>query len=74
MAKAVSQDSDGDGLIDNSGFADQTYDAWIVSGPRYHIYCCKPSRGSWITFELALALLAIVNCNLEMAYAVKLYC
>jgi non-lysosomal glucosylceramidase len=34
MAKAVSQDSDGDGLIDNSGFADQTYDAWIVSGPR----------------------------------------
>lgn len=38
MAKAVSQDSDGDGLIDNSGFADQTYDAWIVSGPRYHIY------------------------------------
>ena len=37
MAKAVSQDSDGDGLIDNSGFADQTYDAWIVSGPRYYI-------------------------------------
>ena len=37
MAKAVSQDSDGDGLIDNSGFADQTYDAWIVSGPRYCI-------------------------------------
>ena len=34
MAKAVSQDCDGDGLIDNSGFADQTYDAWIVSGPR----------------------------------------
>ena len=28
-------DTDGDGLIENSGFADQTYDAWPVTGPRY---------------------------------------
>ncbi|XP_028416084.1 non-lysosomal glucosylceramidase-like [Dendronephthya gigantea] len=42
MAKAVSQDSDGDGLIDNSGFADQTYDAWIVSGAS--AYC----GGLWL--------------------------
>ena len=24
------QDKDGDGLVDNGGFADQTYDAWTV--------------------------------------------
>ena len=28
------QDVDGDGLIDNDGFADQTYDAWAVTGAR----------------------------------------
>ncbi|CAF1053763.1 unnamed protein product [Adineta steineri] len=26
------QDTDGDGLVDNGGFADQTYDAWTVLG------------------------------------------
>jgi len=26
------QDTDGDGLVDNGGFADQTYDAWTVTG------------------------------------------
>ncbi|CAF1547381.1 unnamed protein product, partial [Adineta ricciae] len=26
------QDTDGDGLVDNGGFADQTYDAWTVVG------------------------------------------
>jgi uncharacterized protein (DUF608 family) len=29
------QDIDGDGLVDNGGFADQTYDAWTVVGARY---------------------------------------
>jgi len=28
------QDTDGDGIIDNGGFADQTYDAWTVTGAR----------------------------------------
>lgn len=27
-------DRDGDGLIENSGFADQTFDAWVMSGAR----------------------------------------
>ena len=31
-------DTDGDGLIENSGFADQTYDAWPVTGPRYRSF------------------------------------
>lgn len=28
-------DTDGDGLIENSGFADQTYDAWVATGARW---------------------------------------
>lgn len=28
-------DSDGDGLIENSGFADQTYDVWVMTGSRF---------------------------------------
>ena len=35
MNKTMMYDTDGDGLIENSGFADQTYDAWPVTGPRY---------------------------------------
>lgn len=35
MNKTSLHDTDGDGLIENSGFADQTYDAWPVKGPRY---------------------------------------
>lgn len=27
-------DTNGDGLIDNGGFADQTYDAWTATGAR----------------------------------------
>ena len=34
MTKAVTMDVDDDGLIDNSGFADQTFDTWIVTGAR----------------------------------------
>jgi uncharacterized protein (DUF608 family) len=29
------QDTDDDGLVDNGGFADQTYDAWTVVGARF---------------------------------------
>uniref|UniRef100_A0A8D2J7Q3 Non-lysosomal glucosylceramidase n=1 Tax=Varanus komodoensis TaxID=61221 RepID=A0A8D2J7Q3_VARKO len=35
-------DRDGDGLIENSGFADQTYDAWVVTGAS--AYC----GGLWL--------------------------
>ena len=27
-------DTDDDGIIDNGGFADQTYDAWVMHGAR----------------------------------------
>lgn len=28
-------DKDQDGLIENGGYADQTYDAWVTTGPRW---------------------------------------
>lgn len=34
MDSELKFDTDGDGLIENSGFADQTYDAWVVTGAR----------------------------------------
>lgn len=27
-------DKDHDGLIENGGYADQTYDGWVTTGPR----------------------------------------
>lgn len=34
MRGALRWDKDGDGLIENGGTADQTYDTWIMTGPR----------------------------------------
>lgn len=34
MESEMKFDLDGDGLIENSGYADQTYDGWAVTGPR----------------------------------------
>ena len=34
MEHSLKQDKDGDGLIENSGAADQTFDGWCVLGPR----------------------------------------
>lgn len=28
-------DKDHDGLIENGGYADQTYDGWVTTGPRF---------------------------------------
>uniref|UniRef100_A0AAX7VFK9 Non-lysosomal glucosylceramidase n=1 Tax=Astatotilapia calliptera TaxID=8154 RepID=A0AAX7VFK9_ASTCA len=42
MESELKFDLDGDGLIENSGYADQTYDGWIVTGPS--AYC----GGMWV--------------------------
>ncbi|XP_069482882.1 non-lysosomal glucosylceramidase isoform X2 [Ambystoma mexicanum] len=42
MESELKFDTDGDGLIENSGTADQTYDGWVVSGPS--AYC----GGLWL--------------------------
>lgn len=35
MEIAKEHDTDDDGVIDNCGKADQTYDVWVVTGARY---------------------------------------
>jgi non-lysosomal glucosylceramidase len=47
-------DLDGDGMIENSGFPDQTYDIWIAKG--IHAYC----GGLWITSCFATAAMALL--------------
>uniref|UniRef100_A0A8C7XR32 Non-lysosomal glucosylceramidase n=1 Tax=Oryzias sinensis TaxID=183150 RepID=A0A8C7XR32_9TELE len=42
MESEIKFDLDGDGLIENSGYADQTYDGWTVTGPS--AYC----GGLWL--------------------------
>ncbi|XP_046895969.1 non-lysosomal glucosylceramidase [Hypomesus transpacificus] len=42
MESEMKFDEDGDGLIENSGYADQTYDGWTVTGPS--AYC----GGLWL--------------------------
>lgn len=37
MEKAQTWDTDGDGMIENAGFPDQTYDTWTMKGPRYNV-------------------------------------
>lgn len=49
---AITWDTNGDGLIENSGFADQTFDAWVMTGSS--CYCA----GMW---------LAALRMQIEMA-------
>ena len=46
MNRCLEWDTDGDGMIENGGFPDQTYDAWEMSGVRYRL--------SFIVFYLGL--------------------
>ncbi|CAG9785611.1 unnamed protein product [Diatraea saccharalis] len=42
LRRSAMWDKDGDGLIENGGFPDQTYDAWVMQGPS--AYC----GGLWV--------------------------
>lgn len=35
MESEMKFDKDQDGLIENGGYADQTYDGWVTTGPRF---------------------------------------
>ncbi|EWM29848.1 beta- gba2 type family protein [Nannochloropsis gaditana] len=52
-------DRDGDGLIENSGFPDQTYDIWTVKGPSAY------TGGLWVAALTAMAALgeAVTTTN-----------
>ncbi|XP_068632889.1 non-lysosomal glucosylceramidase [Battus philenor] len=52
LRKARLWDADGDGLIENGGFPDQTYDAWVMSGPS--AYC----GGLWVASISAVQTMA----------------
>ncbi|XP_072939317.1 non-lysosomal glucosylceramidase [Epargyreus clarus] len=52
LRRAAAWDRDGDGLVENGGFPDQTYDAWVMTGPS--AYC----GGLWV---------AAISCVQEMA-------
>jgi len=42
MHRVSAYDRDGDGLIENDGFPDQTYDIWTVTGPSAY------TAGLWV--------------------------
>ncbi|CAL8325715.1 unnamed protein product [Lota lota] len=52
MESEMRFDLDGDGLIENSGYADQTYDAWTVTGPS--AYC----GGLWLASACVMSKMA----------------
>lgn len=37
IEKSLAWDKDNDGLIENSKSPDQTFDSWVMDGPRYFI-------------------------------------
>lgn len=43
MRSTQAFDADGDGMIENAGFPDQTYDIWTATG--VHAYCGGVSQG-----------------------------
>ncbi len=52
METLLRHDHDGDGLIENAGFPDQTYDIWTVSGPSAY------TGGLWLASLSAIAAIA----------------
>lgn len=50
MESELKFDLDGDGLIENSGYADQTYDGWTVTGPRWGTLYLKGSESRYFFF------------------------
>ncbi|KAI4808753.1 hypothetical protein KUCAC02_000799 [Chaenocephalus aceratus] len=61
MESEMKFDLDGDGLIENSGYADQTYDGWTVTGPS--AYC----GGLWLASLCVMCKMAKLVEN-EEAY------
>ncbi|KTF89651.1 hypothetical protein cypCar_00030704 [Cyprinus carpio] len=58
MEAELKFDKDGDGLIENSGYADQTYDGWKVTGPS--AYC----GGLWLASVCMMCKMArVLNCE-----------
>ncbi|XP_037298095.1 non-lysosomal glucosylceramidase isoform X2 [Manduca sexta] len=52
LRRGLAWDRDGDGLIENGGFPDQTFDAWVMTGPS--AYC----GGLWVAAVNAVRTMA----------------
>ncbi|XP_063225117.1 non-lysosomal glucosylceramidase isoform X3 [Bacillus rossius redtenbacheri] len=52
MERALEWDQDGDGLVENSGTPDQTYDSWVMRGPS--AYC----GGLWLAALFSMGKMA----------------
>lgn len=65
MNKTMMYDTDGDGLIENSGFADQTYDAWPVTGPRCRsfLHCVTVGGGGGLSTECCFYRVVLIYFN-----------
>lgn len=61
MREMESFDTNKDGMIENSGFPDQTYDIWTATG--VHAYC----GGLWITACEAMAAMATLRTEAGLA-------
>lgn len=62
METELKFDKDGDGLIENSGYADQTYDGWTVTGPRYSTVENRLQEVCGITVVCAVYCCSITGC------------
>lgn len=47
MESEMKFDKDQDGLIENGGYADQTYDGWVTTGPRFGGRDSRAEVGPW---------------------------
>lgn len=68
MERVSRFDRDGDGLIENDGFPDQTYDVWSVKGPSAY------TGGLWLAALSASAAMAeqMGESNLAQSYRARL--
>jgi hypothetical protein len=66
MERTAEYDTDGDGMIENEGYPDQTYDIWTAEG--IHAYC----GGLWIAANEAAAQMCCVMGIFDRAEGFKL--
>lgn len=62
MHRVSAYDRDSDGLIENDGFPDQTYDIWTVTGPSAY------TAGLWVAALAACVQLGEVQCAHKVVY------
>lgn len=70
MDSELKFDLDGDGLIENSGYADQTYDGWTVTGPRWEF---KEWKNTAAFYTSQFSLDKTPSCSLPSTHFIHCY-